>query len=59
MSITENFMEDHAFHEQQRAEYEYRMFELFIEEKEKEEQEWLRQAPQYFYDLQQYEKSII
>jgi hypothetical protein len=58
MSITENFMEDYAFHQQQKAEYEYRMWELYLKEKEQEEKDYLLQAPQYFKDLEEYEKTI-
>ena len=58
-NITENFMEDQLFHIQLRQEYEYRMWEKFIKEKEEEEIAYLSQAEQYFKDLEEAEKQFI
>jgi len=55
MCILDNFMEDYAFHQQQRAEYEFRMWEQFIEEKEAEEKAYDTMAEQHFKDLERYE----
>jgi len=59
MCILNNFMEDYAFHEQQKAEYEFRMWELYLKQKEQEEKDYLLQAPQYFKDLEEYETSMM
>lgn len=48
-------MEDALFHQQLKAEYEYRMWEQFVKEKEEEEKAYLSQAEQYFKDLELYE----
>jgi anion-transporting ArsA/GET3 family ATPase len=52
-------MEDALFHQQLKQEYEYRMWEQFVKQKEEEEKSYLLQAPQYFKDLQQYETEMI
>ena len=54
-NLTENFMEDALFHQQLRAEYEHRLWEQFVKEKEQEEKAYLSQAEQYFKDLELYE----
>jgi len=59
MCILENFMEDELYYQQLKNEYEYRMWELFIQQEEEKEQGFLQQAPQYFKDLEQYETSIM
>ena len=58
-NITDNFMEDALFHQQLKQEYEYRMWEQFVKQKEEEEKSYLLQAPQYFNDLEQYETEMI
>ena len=58
-NLTENFMEDALYHQQLKQEYEYRMWELFIQQEEEKEQGILQQAPQYFKDLEQYETSMM
>ncbi len=58
-NITENFMEDQLFHIRLRQEYEYRMWEEFVKEKEEEEIAYLSQAEQYFKDLEEAEKQFI
>jgi hypothetical protein len=59
MCILENFMEDELYYQQLKNEYEYRMWELFIQQEEEKEQGFLQQAPQYFKDLEQYENSMM
>jgi|688.fasta_scaffold309065_4 hypothetical protein len=59
MCILENFMEDELYYQQLKNEYEYRMWELFIQQEEEKEQGFLQQAPQYFKDLEQYETSMM
>ena len=54
-NLTDNFMEDALFHQQLRAEYEHRLWEQFVKEKEQEEKAYLSQAEQYFKDLELYE----
>ena len=54
-NLTDNFMEDALFHQQLKAEYEHRMWEQFVKEKEQEEKAYLSQAEQYFKDLELYE----
>jgi hypothetical protein len=54
-NITDNFMEEALFHHQLKMEYEHRMWYEWIEDKEKEEKEYLTQAQQYFNDLEQME----
>ena len=58
-NITENFMEDQLFHIRLRQEYEYRIWEEFVKEKEEEEIAYLSQAEQYFKDLEEAEKQFI
>ena len=58
-NLTDNFMEDAIFHQQLKQEYEYRMFELFIEQKEAEEKAYDKMAEKYFSELEQYETSIM
>ena len=55
MCILENFMEDELYYQQLKNEYEYRMWQQFVEEQEEKEKAYLSQAPQYFKDLEQYE----
>jgi hypothetical protein len=52
-------MEDQLFHIRLRQEYEYRMWEEFVKEKEEEEIAYLSQAEQYFKDLEEAEKQFI
>lgn len=59
MSIEDNFMEEALFQERLRAEYEYRMWQHYVEEKEAEEQAYLSQAEQYFKDLEEMEQSAM
>jgi D-alanyl-D-alanine carboxypeptidase len=54
-NITDNFMEDAIFHNQLRQEYEHRMWELFIQQKEAEEKAYDTMAEQYFKDLEESE----
>ena len=58
-NLTDNFMEDALFHQQLRAEYEHRMWEQFVKEKEQEEKAYLSQAEQYFKDLELYETCMM
>jgi len=58
-NLTDNFMEDALFHQQLRAEYEHRMWEQFVKEKEQEENAYLSQAQQYFKDLELYETCMM
>ena len=58
-NLTDNFMEDALFHQQLKAEYEHRMWEQFVKEKEQEEKAYLSQAPQYFKDLELYETCMM
>ena len=58
-NLTENFMEDALFHQQLRAEYEHRLWEQFVKEKEQEENAYLSQAQQYFKDLELYETCMM
>jgi hypothetical protein len=57
-NLTENFMEDAIFHNQLRQEYEFRMWEQFIKEKEAEEQAYDKMAEQYFKDLEESEEEL-
>ncbi len=59
MCILTNFQEDSLYHQQLKQEYEYRMFELFIEEKEAEEKAYEKMAEKYFSELEQYETSMM
>ena len=59
MCILDNFMEDALFHEQLKAEYEYRVWMEYMKEKEAEEKAYLSQAEQYFKDLEQYETTMM
>lgn len=52
-------MEEALFHQQLRAEYEHRMWEQFVKEKEQEENAYLSQAEQYFKDLELYETCMM
>lgn len=58
-NLTDNFMEEALFHQQLRAEYEHRMWEQFVKEKEQEENAYLSQAEQYFKDLELYETCMM
>ena len=58
-NITDNFMEDAIFHNQLRQEYEHRMWELFIQQKEDEEKAYDTMAEQYFNDLDKYETAMM
>lgn len=59
MCILNNFMEDHIFHQQLKSEYEYRMWEQFIQEQEEKEKAEELAAIQYFKDLEQYETLMM
>jgi hypothetical protein len=59
MCILENFMEDELYYQQLKNEYEYRMWEQFIQEQEEKEKAEELAAAQYFKDLEQYETSIM
>jgi hypothetical protein len=52
-------MEDHIFHQQLKSEYEYRMWEQFIQEQEEKEKAEELAAIQYFKDLEQYETLMM
>jgi hypothetical protein len=52
-------MEDALFHLQLKQEYEHRMWELYIQEKESEEKAYDQMAEQHFKDLDQYETAIM
>jgi hypothetical protein len=52
-------MEDAIFHNQLRQEYEFRMWEQFIKEKEAEENAYDQMAEQYFQDLEKYETAML
>jgi hypothetical protein len=52
-------MEDAIFHNQLRQEYEHRMWELFIQQKEAEEKAYDKMAEQYFKDLEESELVTI
>ena len=55
MCILENFMEDELYYQQLKNEYEYRMWQQFVEEQEEKEKAEELAAIQYFKDLEQYE----
>jgi hypothetical protein len=52
-------MEDAIFHNQLRQEYEFRMWEQFIKEKEDEEKAYDKMAEQYFNDLEESELETV
>jgi hypothetical protein len=52
-------MEDAIFHNQLRQEYEFRMWEEFIKQKEAEEKAYDTMAEQYFNDLDKYETVMM
>ena len=58
-NIADHFMEDAIFHNQLRQEYEFRMWEQFIKEKEAEENAYDQMAEQYFQDLEKYETAML
>jgi hypothetical protein len=58
-NLTDNFMEDALYHQQLKQEYEYRMFELFIQQEEEKQKAEELAAIQHFKDLEQYETSIM
>jgi hypothetical protein len=58
-NLTDNFMEDALYHQQLKQEYEYRMWEQFIEEQEQKEKAEELAAIQYFKDLEKYETSMM
>ena len=58
-NITDNFMEDALFHLKLKQEYEYRMWEQFVEEQEEKEKAEELAAIQYFKDLEQYETLMM
>ena len=58
-NIADHFMEDAIFHNQLRQEYEFRMWEQFIKEKEDEEKAYDTMAEQYFNDLDKYETAMM
>jgi len=58
-NLTDNFMEDALFHLQLKQEYEHRMWEQFIQEKEAEEKAYDQMANIHFSDLQQYEDFML
>lgn len=58
-NIADHFMEDAIFHNQLRQEYEHRMWELFIQQKEAEEKAYDKMAEQYFKDLEESELVTI
>jgi hypothetical protein len=59
MCILNNFMEDALFHLKLKQEYEYRMWEQFIQEQEEKEKAEELAAIQYFKDLEQYETLMM
>ncbi len=52
-------MEDALFHLKLKQEYEYRMWEQFVEEQEEKEKAEELAAIQYFKDLEQYETLMM
>jgi len=52
-------MEDALFHLKLKQEYEYRMWEQFIQEQEEKEKAEELAAIQYFKDLEQYETLMM
>ena len=52
-------MEDALFHLKLKQEYEYRMWEKFVEEQEEKEKAEELAAIQYFKDLEQYETLMM
>jgi hypothetical protein len=58
-NLTDNFMEDALYHQQLKSEYEYRMWEQFIQEQEEKEKAEELAAMQYFKALEQYETSMM
>ena len=52
-------MEDALFHLKLKQEYEYRMWEQFVEEQEEKEKSEELAAIQYFKDLEQYETLMM
>ncbi len=58
-NLTDNFMEDALFHLKLKQEYEYRMWEQFIQEQEEKEKAEELAAIQYFKDLEQYETLMM
>jgi len=58
-NLTDNFMEDHIFHQQLKSEYELRMWEQFVQEQEEKEKAEELAAIQYFKDLEQYETLMM
>ena len=58
-NLTDNFMEDALYYQRLKQEYEYRMWEQFIEEQEQKEKAEELAAIQYFKDLEKYETSMM
>jgi hypothetical protein len=58
-NLTENFMEDALFHLQLKQEYEHRMWEQYIQQKEAEEKAYDEMAEEYFSSLDQYETAML
>ena len=59
MCILENFMEDELYYQQLKNEYEYRMWELFIQQEEEKQRAEELAAAEHFKALEQYETSIM
>jgi hypothetical protein len=58
-NLTDNFMEDALYHQQLKQEYEYRMWELFIQQEEEKQKAEELAAIQHFKDLEQYETAMM
>jgi hypothetical protein len=58
-NLADNFMEDALFHLKLKQEYEYDMWEQFVEEQEEREKAEELAAIQYFKDLEQMESVMV
>lgn len=54
-NITDNFMEDQLYHIQLKQEYEYRIWEQFIQEEQEKQKAYDIMVEQHFKDLEEYE----
>jgi hypothetical protein len=58
-NLTDNFMEDALFHLQLKQEYEHRMFEQFLKQREEEERCYDIMAEQQFKEQELYETLMM
>ena len=58
-NLTENFMEDALFHLQLKQEYEFRMWEQFVKQKEEEERCYDIMAEEHFKDQEIYKTLML